>query len=180
MVPSKNLQPVILLLLIEKLGSISENKSGNTKLQKLLFLIQKESKYKIENGFTFTPYKFGPYSDEFFDVLGALNQKGLIMLEQDSFGNVLSGALTKEGKEKLNSIRSIYSELDTSISKIISEYGKLTCDLLLLYVYTRYPDFTIKSEIKDYVRIIARDYFKKLQKKAKEIGFSEAELALVN
>lgn len=179
MASTKNLQPVILLFLLSELRSISENKTGNTRIQKLLFLIQKEGKYPIENGFNFKPYKYGPYSDEFFDVVYSLSQREYLSLKQNEFGDITECRLTQKGQAKITELSDKYKEVREDVRGVVSEYGGLGVDLLLLYVYTKYSDFTIRSEIKEEVLQNAKKYFKVLQAKANEFNFSEEELQAI-
>jgi uncharacterized protein len=57
---------------------------GTTRLQKLLFLIEKEFNIKVENGgFKFEPYKYGPASKELYDDLDFLTLIGYIEKSDD-------------------------------------------------------------------------------------------------
>jgi len=179
MASTKNLQTVLLLFLLLELRSISENKTGNTRIQKLLFLIQKEGKYPIENGFNFKPYKYGPYTDEFFDVIYSLSQREYLSLKQNEFGDITECKLTLKGQSKAVELSEKYKEVKEDVSGVVSEYGGLNVDLLLLYVYVKYPDFTIRSEIKGEVLQNAKKYFSVLQSKAREFKFSEEELQAI-
>ena len=64
---------LILLLLLARgsTGSIAESIKGITKLMKLLFLLEKEG--GISDGFTFKPYKMGPFSGEVYSQLEFLS-----------------------------------------------------------------------------------------------------------
>mgnify|MGYP001575260540 FL=1 len=175
----KNIQPVIFLLLLSRLVKVS-SWIGNIRIQKLLFLVQEESPKLIENGFKFTPYKYGPYSDEVCDIALSLADRGLVELEQDGQqGFIKSYGVTSAGMEKATQLKSTYSEIENAVEIIADKYAKLNDELLLLYVYTKYPEFTFKSEIKIEVLEIAKKNFAVLQKKAIEIGFKESELDLV-
>jgi uncharacterized protein YwgA len=56
--------------------------NGITRLQKLLFLLQKEEDLKeFGTHFAFTPYKAGPYSPEIYDDLEFLENLGLLESE---------------------------------------------------------------------------------------------------
>jgi uncharacterized protein YwgA len=48
---------------------------GRTRFQKMVFLLKEE--YKIPFNFEFRPYYYGPYSDDFSDVLGLLTALNL-------------------------------------------------------------------------------------------------------
>jgi len=176
---TKNMRPAILLFLLSKTPCKDESKLGNTRLQKLIFLVQKESPKPIENGFSFAPYKYGPYSDELVDILLSLSDRKMVDLKLDENENIVSCKITDTGVETVKKLKDKYPDLDATVSKIVSDYGVLNLDLLLLYVYTKYPDFTKRSEIKKEIIAIAERNFSILQKKAKEFGFKEEELTVV-
>lgn len=74
----------LLLLLIgsDFDGSTNASISGMTRLQKLLFLLEREALIKPANGgFEFEPYKAGPYSPKLYDDLELLENLGLIRSE---------------------------------------------------------------------------------------------------
>lgn len=74
----------LLLLLIgsETIGTSHGSISGMTRLQKLLFLLEREGRIKPTNeGFEFEPYKAGPYSPRLYDDLELLENLGLIRSE---------------------------------------------------------------------------------------------------
>ncbi len=62
-------------------------------------------------------------------------------------------SLTKEGLEKVKSLLESeeYKPIVDGIRKIKSKFGNYSLDDLLYYVYTKYPDMTTESEIKDQV-----------------------------
>lgn len=180
MLPSnqKNLKPVVMLFLLATMKKFDENRTGNTKIQKLLFLIQKEGETKIENGFNFKSDKYGPAAEEFFDVVYQLSDKNLISFELDESQNIRNCKLTKEGEAKANELEKKFPELKKAVQKIAAQYANLELGLLLLYVYARYSEYTSKSQIKDEVSQIAKGYFSLARKKAQDIGFKESELNL--
>ena len=168
MLPEKiNLRPILLLLLLYE--AKSKLITGKTRLQKLLFLLQEEQiKLPV---FTFKAYKYGPYSEEVDDTVESLSFKDFIEVDKANF--LLSGKGSTIIEKKL---KSKYSDLVEKARRIISSFGSLNDELLLLYVYTKYPQYTIKSEIKGEMQQIAKKYFRVLQKKADEFGFKEEEL----
>jgi hypothetical protein len=78
-----NRKDVILLLLgIGGEGEASEGINGITRLQKFLFLLEREEGIKPDiDGFEFIPYKAGPYSRKVYDDLEFLENLGLITSE---------------------------------------------------------------------------------------------------
>src|ERR1700737_2224795 len=70
---------VMLLLGVDPSGEIAEGIGGMTRLQKLLFLLEKEEGLKPSgDGFSFVEYKAGPYSSKLYDDLEFLENLGLI------------------------------------------------------------------------------------------------------
>lgn len=179
MANTKNLKPVMLLFLLDKLYQKGERELENLRSMKLLFLAQKENLKPIEKGFEFIPYKFGPYSDDYFDTSMYLSEKGFIDVETDIGGEIKKIKLRPDNNDKIQALEQKYPDIDAGISDVVENYSRLNNDLLLLYTYAKYPDFTIKSEIKDRVLKIARNNFKFMQSKAREYNFSEEELGLV-
>ena len=61
--------------------------------------------------------------------------------------------LTAKGKDRIKEILSSgeYQPVVDAIRTVKSKYGKHSLDDLLYYVYTKYPDMTTESEIKDKV-----------------------------
>jgi uncharacterized protein YwgA len=150
---------------------------GTTRLQKLLFLIEREESLKATEGedFDFTAYKFGPVSKELYDDLSKLENLGYITsksvsepsnVERDEYGLSFEGlmgdeeatdafeekqyALTDAGRRWLESRNRPKAQID-KIAKVKGRYGSLSLSDLLHYVYSRYPDMTTASEIKDKV-----------------------------
>lgn len=174
----KNLRPVLMLFLLSAVRTFDENKVGNTRVQKLLFLIQKESSQTIEKGFTFKPDKYGPAAEEFFDVIYLLSDRGFVSFELDENQNIRNCKLTAEGETKVNELKQKYPEISEAVQEIVKEYANLDLNLLLLYVYTRYPEYTLRSLIKDEITQIAKYYFSTARRRAQEAGFTESELKL--
>jgi len=70
---------LLLLLGTPTPGDAGPRGGGKTRLQKFLFLLEKEARLKPSGeGFEFTPYKAGPYSPRLYDDLEFLENLGLI------------------------------------------------------------------------------------------------------
>jgi uncharacterized protein YwgA len=73
---------ILLLLGIGGEDETSEGINGITRLQKFLFLLEREEGIKPDiDGFDFIPYKAGPYSGKVYDDLEFLENLGLITSE---------------------------------------------------------------------------------------------------
>jgi uncharacterized phage-associated protein len=158
-------------------GKEGEAIQGTTRLQKLLFLIEREGHIKPTKGndFEFTAWKFGPVSKELYDDLEKLENLGLLdsepvseasTTELDEYGlsfDDLMGEeeefasrdsfeekkyrLTPTGLQWIRD-RQIHTDTFDKIRRIKEKYGALSLQDLLHYVYTKYPDMTTASEIK--------------------------------
>ncbi len=73
---------LLLLVGLDVGGGTTGNVSGITRLQKFLFLLEKEGGIRpTGEGFEFQPYKAGPYSPRLYDDLELLENLGLIRSE---------------------------------------------------------------------------------------------------
>jgi uncharacterized phage-associated protein len=158
-------------------GKEGEPIQGTTRLQKLLFLMEREAKLKPTKGedFAFEAWKFGPVSRELYDDLEKLENLGLLESEPVSepskteldeyglsFDDLMGEEETQSSRDSFEEKRYRLSEkglrwvhdreLHTAefdkIRKIKEKYGALSLQDLLHYVYTKFPDMTTASEIK--------------------------------
>ena len=73
---------VLLLIGVDKHTDPSDTVSGITRLQKFLFLLDREEQIRpTDSGFGFQPYKAGPYSPSLYDDLELLENLELIRSE---------------------------------------------------------------------------------------------------
>ncbi|MFC7167845.1 PadR family transcriptional regulator [Halospeciosus flavus] len=126
---------------------------GITRLQKLVFLAQKDEGVSGDDGFEFKPYKYGPYSKELMDVLDTLEDRGYIKktiqttrsgnekyiysLTEDGQELVRKGLLKKRGGKDL---------LDKS-EDVKKKYNQQPIERVLRYVYNKYPEYAKNSEL---------------------------------
>ena len=168
---------------------------GITRLQKLMFLLEKEERPESSGQFYFEAYKAGPYSPQLYDDLEFLENLGLINstvtaeasepeaeeVDRLSFDHLMDiesenssdrynvegpatadsfeerrYQLTDLGKEHLVELLETgkFTPLVDKIRRIKSKYGRHSLNDLLYYVYTKYPEMTTESEIRD--RILRR------------------------
>lgn len=120
----------ILLYLIKSLQE--KNRYSRTRVDKSLFLLLKEyglgSRLKF---YSFYPYKYGPFSELFYYDLRKL----------DSDGYLLNEKLTEKGLYEADKI-------DKNVKEDVNDIcGRFTANKNLIeYVYSKYPDYTIKSK----------------------------------
>lgn len=178
---------LLLLLGIKGNQATTEGLGGTTRLQKLLFLLERESNVTPSGeGFKFEAYKAGPYSSKLYDDLEFLENLDLIekrataegtdeeaaeidftfegLIEPESESDDPSGPapdayeeyryrLTSEGLRKAKQMLEdkSYAPVVDAVRHIKSRYGQYSLEDLLYYVYTKYPDMTTESEIKEKV-----------------------------
>jgi len=158
-------------------GEHFEEIKGITRLEKLVFLLLKEGGFedKLAEDLNYEAYDYGPYSGEVYDLVEALENIGLLDIEEEE---------TSDFKENIDEIFLEYSEnqnpsldkrvdiykLDEekgqkvweknvkdkftseeleTIKEIKEKYNHIELRELLRYVYENYPDSTKKSKILD-------------------------------
>ena len=134
---------------------------GVTKVQKLLFLIEKETEffdeYKESIAFNFAPYKMGPFSEHVYEELEFL--LGLDAIEATSLDEPVRAhtdqdlgqkefTITPKGEKIASQLSSqLESKYDDEIADIVQSYNNKPLKDLLKYVYQEYPDYAANSEI---------------------------------
>lgn len=124
--------------------------NGMTKFEKLVFLSQKEvlEKWKeLESSkFEFGPDRFGPLTTELYDELDFL--KSVQMIDSSDNNNF---KITDKGQRFVQN--KVFARVPEHVRKAIEaikiKHGKESLDDLLKYVYTNYPEYIVKSEIRD-------------------------------
>ena len=122
-----------LLYLLSKTKSLKR-----LQLVKLMFLASEE-----QSLYNFIPYHFGPFSFQLYQDLRHLERDGYLTWTENDV-QFIERAFPKPDPYTQNVITSV-----------ISQFGSLSKDDLLDYVYNKYPEMTIFSKIKqmkDYSR----------------------------
>ena len=171
-----------LVLLLLGIDSEESGLGGLTRLQKYLYLIEREYDVKpTVNGFEFLPYDFGPYSSKLYDDMQFLENLGYIRSEvsgtateeeayeaditfDNLFGQDIEDVgsdayeerryiLTKKGLNKMLGIleKKEYKQSMDGIRKVKSRFAGHSLHDLLHYVYTKYPETTKESMIREAV-----------------------------
>jgi len=124
---------------------------GKTKLQKLVFLLDKELNIIKDQGYDFVPYKYGPFSKELIEDVEMLILTGLVKTEEevreinDEEVTIVVYRLTDRGK---NIARQAYNELtDKEKRKInkLKEFNARSARSLTAYVHSRYPEYVVQT-----------------------------------
>ena len=143
---------------------------GNTKLQKILFLLSNSIDDIREYG-DFDAYLYGPYSETIDQELQYLGQIGVL---SNTRGEI---ALTESGKEIA---KDMTKNTAGAVLKALIKYKEIFNDLtnkeLLAYVYSAYPDMAKESVEYENLRPNMEDHIMSLVKKHKISAQRAAEL----
>jgi uncharacterized protein (DUF488 family) len=137
-----NRQRLILALLDCAGGPIQ-----HTMLVKLVFLLRHETEVGQDRTFyEFVPYRHGPFSFGMYRELESLRRDGYVEQGERSFSlTPQTRRLSQEQIERLNSTQT------DAVASVVSRYARRTRPWLLRDVYQRYPWYSIKSELKEFL-----------------------------
>lgn len=162
-------RPDFLILLLREAGDIW----GITRLQKLLFLLGKESGITdlVPDYFAHVAYDFGPFDDDVYRDAEGLQQCGLLSTTppprttgsslvptRSGYGDREVDAvyhLTDRGRMYADALARGDKGADTAVidkvRRIVRRYKGMSLNELIAYVYRTYPDTTVNSKIRDEV-----------------------------
>ena len=133
----------VLISLLQYAGGIQ----GRTRLQKLVFLLQKE--HGISLGYEFRPYNWGPLSFELQNDLNWLVAQGIVTECITEFsetgGRRYDYLLSEWGKDYFHRViePSISKEVKDAILALIRKWGSESIQKLLDYVHQKYPEYCL-------------------------------------
>ena len=137
----------LILLLLKSKNKIPIE--GITRFEKLIFLAQKEifEKWdKFKSDFNFEADRFGPLSTEIYDELDFLKSVGMVDEGPGkSYKITEKGVRFTEAKVKDR----VPEKIQKALESLKEEHGTENLNYLLKYVYTKFPEYTVKSEIRD-------------------------------
>lgn len=116
---------------------------GKTRLVKELFLLRETQ--KLKEIYTFEPDKYGPCSNEIIFDLDILIKEGMIQEHPHPYGTQYS--LTSKGCEEAKKFTD--DKIKSKIENIKKNYNDVPLNELLVYVYSSFPKYTIKSLIRN-------------------------------
>ncbi|MHA1399158.1 MAG: hypothetical protein ACTSQE_02240 [Candidatus Heimdallarchaeaceae archaeon] len=139
---SRNL---ILLTLLKHAGYIS----GRVQLQKLIFLL--ENNYGLETGYKFIAFKYGPYCQAIQEDLEYLIEYGYVYHKEEQIDEketVHKYQITEYGEQYLleNEVPELYDQV---IQDLCLDFKNYSLRQLIEYVYENYPEYIVKSKVKD-------------------------------
>ena len=153
----------------------SEHSSGRidgiTRLEKLIFLIEKERRPAwLTEDAGFVSHNFGPFSAKIYTAVDTLVAAGLLK-DSGSLGESTEDAwettniigsppsdpyatrnfeLTERGRRYYKALlQDLPQGVEQDLSEFKARFGGLPLRQLIRYVYERHPDFTDKSIIRD-------------------------------
>lgn len=168
---------IVLLYSEDSEGNFNEPIDGITRLDKIMFLLSETQEFQkiIEKGYKFEADNFGPFAPELFDDIAALKQENIISvissrIPKDKIETIDEVYVSNDGEENkswkdytidrytltnegMSIGRLIYNGLSINEKNKLKEikriFNKMELSNLLNYVYTRYPETTSKSKIKN-------------------------------
>lgn len=158
---------------------VGEPIEGITRLDKLMYLLSKSPEFAktIDKGYHFEADNFGPFAPELFDDIEALKEEEVITvtsrretknkietideeyvekeIDKEDNASWKSYPLEKyeltESGMKIGSLlyKCLSEKQKTELKNIKSVFGKMSLNTLLHFVYSKYPEMTEKSKIRD-------------------------------
>ena len=129
---------------------------GRTRLQKMVFLMQKELEQRDQSGtvgleYDFIPYDYGPFSKELYDDLDAMIEQEFV---DDTEEPLRSGKvkyiyeIEDDGEELVDSESESWEDVDAIMQlarEIKKNYNNMLLSELIEYVYSEYPEYAERS-----------------------------------
>ena len=161
---------ILLLGAKSRIPSLEGRLEGITRLEKLLFLLEKESGLGriLTEDPEFHAYNFGPFSSKIYQAVETLEAAGLIreknkytgssedtwetvnIVGEDAPYSSREFELTERGGRYFKALeREIPKDVSEEVSRFKDRYASIPLRQLVRYVYTKYPEYTEKSIIKE-------------------------------
>lgn len=118
-------------------------------LVKLAFLISKETDILNKSSFyDFLPYKYGPFSFSLYRELESLTNYGYVNWENDFI------SISTDNVDIISKFdNDLNDNQKESIDFIFDKYGKIDKNLLLKYIYNKYPWYAQNSSWKELIPV---------------------------
>jgi uncharacterized protein YwgA len=104
-----------------------------------------------QESYRFRPFHYGPFTEEVFDDLMALQMLGLVSVigDQEAEQKFVITPTGHDAVQRLLQEARISPVLLDEIRKIKVTFGRMNLDQLIRRVYADYPQYTEKSQIRD-------------------------------
>lgn len=139
----------ILMLVTLHAGTVS----GKTKLQKLVYLVQRESDAaQLRDVFHFEPYLYGPFSQDISREVDQLERDQLLARSQYLYsqkGQTMATAscqLTEKGKAEALAIHAKWAAESEAVQRVVEKYRFETLPRILDHVYSAYPESAVNAK----------------------------------
>lgn len=139
----------MLLLVTLHAGTVS----GKTKLQKLVYLVQRESGApQLKDIFHFEPYLYGPFSQDISREVDQLERDNLLARSQYLYsqkGQTMETAscqLTEQGKAEAHAVQAKWPAESEAVQRIVEKYRFETLPRILDHVYSAYPESAVNAK----------------------------------
>jgi uncharacterized protein YwgA/DNA-binding HxlR family transcriptional regulator len=147
---SKDRQKWIICLLA-LLGEIR----GTTRMMKLLFMLRYDFGLSKGSFFKFTPWIYGPFSDQVVEDLKQLETESFIVKRVARYGiretkegkNLYVYTLTDLGKTTANELTSNLEKKEIGAIQKLRLFNNMPLENLIAYVYRKHPQFITRSII---------------------------------
>lgn len=147
---------LLLLTILHAVGGIIK---GATKLEKLVFLLEREYGVPLKDFFKYFKYLYGPYSPDVMRSSYILAYYYFINIDEKVYPRDVKGEkewvlrifrLTDKGRDFA---KELYDDLDKEIKEKIFElrrFNKMSTREILDYVYAKYPEFKKRTKLDDF------------------------------
>uniref|UniRef100_A0A7J3YU11 DUF4065 domain-containing protein n=1 Tax=Ignisphaera aggregans TaxID=334771 RepID=A0A7J3YU11_9CREN len=135
---------------------------GSTRLQKIVFLVKRV--LDIE-GFRFEPWKYGPWSYELEEFLKELEVRGMLKIHVENpdltyeFFGESPAKIYEAAQDLIRRGEEVFKELVRSdpvkamyVKKVVRAAVSVSLSYLVAYIYSNYPEMTMKSTIHEKVK----------------------------
>jgi len=157
-------------------SKVGEPIKGYTRLEKLLFLLDRESGLHriIEKDYAFEPFDYGPCAQEIYDDVEMLKDASMVHTGRvatetalDNVDDIEQAVVDEEATTRNQEKTDVFelTERGAKIGKMIFEslpaedrqrmtqikavFNSQPTSTVLRYVYTKYPEMTTRSKVKD-------------------------------
>ncbi|MDI9407851.1 MAG: hypothetical protein QM523_01230 [Candidatus Pacebacteria bacterium] len=130
----------VILVTMAALGEIHE--FTPTKIQKLIFIIDREAKLNEQNKFNFIADSYGPFDMELHDELKALQAQGLLRIKP--FKTFRTYSLTEKGMERgVEIAKTLTEEKKKYLHDICDWVAAADISNLTRSVFNLYPEMAV-------------------------------------
>jgi uncharacterized protein len=120
--------------------------SDQIRVMKAMFLWSQEGPEPARDIYDFKPYDYGPFDTSIYHDIDALEAEGLLRVEEVPGTRRRIYRLTSEGENQAAGLRrQVRSDEIQQLREVKDLVTSLGFAALLKHVYTKYPDFAVRS-----------------------------------